>query len=106
MNRDVRAIYGVAGVTMAVGILITGCASIPDRAESEPEFVDIGGIETNVDVDTRAELDAFLSSDAPKTIYLNESGESSKVAEGNQRADSRLAESSPCQAHDLCLPGR
>ncbi|GAA1163043.1 hypothetical protein GCM10009673_17920 [Nesterenkonia sandarakina] len=93
-------------MTMAIGFVVAGCTTTSETTTSTEEFRDIASIETNVDVDTEAELDAFLRSGAPKTIYMDESGEFSKVEEGNQRPDFRSSEGGPCQVHDLCLPGR
>lgn len=106
MGRHLRVPRTVVGTVLAAGILVTGWASTPKTTQSENGFRDIAGTETNVDVDTKAELDAFLGSDAPKTIYLSGSGEFSRVEAGNQVPDLGRSEDSPCQAQDLCLPGR
>lgn len=91
---------------MAMGFLVAACSSAPEADTADGEFRDIGGIETNVEVDSAAELEAFVLSNAPKTIYLNESGGFSRVETGHQEPDTRTFERSGCDDHDLCLPGR
>lgn len=106
MTRDLPTTRGLAVMVMAVGLFVAGCSSASGAATGDSEFRDIAGIETNVEVESEAELEAFIRSGAPKTIYLDEAGEFSRVEVGNQNRDVGSSEKSGCEAHDLCLPER
>ncbi|MGJ9425283.1 hypothetical protein ACHABX_05505 [Nesterenkonia halotolerans] len=110
MTPDLPTTLGLAGMVMAVGLFVIGCSPAPAPAPGadtdDGEFRDLGGVETNVEVESEAELEAFIRSDAPKTIYLDEAGDFSRVEEGHQGPDVGSSEISGCELHDLCLPDR
>lgn len=106
MTPDLPTTRGLAGMVMVVGLFVAGCSPAPGAGTDRSEFRDIAGVETNVEVDSKAELEAFIRSDAPKTIHLNEAGEFSRVEQGHQKPDARPSKTGGCAAHDLCLPDR
>lgn len=106
MTPDLTTTRGLAGMVMAVGLFVIGCSPAPGAGTDDGEFRDLGGIETNVEVKSEAELEAFIRSDAPKTIYLDEAGEFRRVEVGHQGPDVGSSETTECEAHDLCLPDR
>ena len=90
----------------AFATALTGTSAIAASAHEAPDVTVIDGIAVEVDgVDTRAELDAFVLSDAPKTLTVEaETGELTSVSEGLSTVPAgRISTKNICSAADACL---
>lgn len=96
------------GITSLLAVLAVASASLvatPAAASTSDEDREISGIETDLDISTESEMDAFLESDEPKTIHLDvSSGEVTKVEEGTDAPEfgTLTTVDRVCSAGDLC----
>jgi len=102
MKTTTRALLGLAAIAT---IGVSGLAAAP--ASAGPVIVNehsVAGVTTNVDVDTKGELDAFVSSSNPKEIIVDAT--TGKLVDVNATTYSRAAISGPtstCTSSQLCL---
>jgi hypothetical protein len=100
-----KRLIAIGSVAVAV---VFSVSAIPLSASADSGDHQVGGVSTDVNVNTTAQLDAYVASDVPKTVVLDAvTGEITAVHAGEPSstasAHTAAAIDNPCTATDLCL---
>lgn len=105
METKVKNRHGITSLLAILAFFSASLVATPAAASTSQENRAASGIETNLDISTDDEKQAFLESDEPKTIHVDvSSGEVTRVEEGTAAPEfgTLTTVSRVCSTGDLC----